>query len=507
MKKKHMIVSLAVLMTTGVLAGCSSSENANPSGISASNEPTKIKALLIGDQVKTDLNKAKEDIEKRGNIKIEVEMAIEDVYADKISLAMANSSQYDLILFDNGKDNVFANYVKQGAFYDLTPYIKDKKNLSLIPEITWTSTKVDNKVYGIPRPRQMYSAQGVIAIRKDWLDKYGLKLPETLDEYTQAMKTFKAKDPAGGGKTVPIVTYPTNAYTVFGWLGPVQTALGMPNGWRTENGVPKYAVQTPEYLNYLNWLKQAWTDGLIDKNAPVLKPSQAVDQWPQGIGGTKAANIQELNDSANTNLAKIRKADAKGDIAIIPLLRGSDGKGGIAKGGGYYGLWTIPSTTPKNKVQKIVDFLDFTASEENQAFSKAGMIGMHSTSYKDGKVEQTPEQQKLFQEEQPNLWVLENRYDPYLYVNATASEPVRKTMKDITDSFEKVGIMNPFEGLISETNSKNPDNLKKLSTAALKYVIGEGTLDAVKAEIDSWTKTYGDQIAKEYLEQYNAQKK
>lgn len=508
MKRKHAIVSLAVIMITGALTGCGGSENEKPSkGVSASNEPTKIKALLIGDPPKVDLNKAKEDIEKRSNVKLELEMAIEDVYSDKVSLAMANSSAYDLILFDNGKDTVFANYVKQGAFYDLTPYLKEKKNLSLIPDITWNQTKIDNKIYGIPRPRQMYGAQGVISIRKDWLDKYGLKMPETLDEYTQAMKTFKEKDPASGGKTVPIVTYPTNSYSVFGWLAPVQFALGMPNGWRIENGVPKYAIQTPEYLKYLNWVKQAWADGLFDKNAPVLKSSQAQAQYLQGIVGTRAANVQELNDSPSANMAQIRKADAKAELAIIPLLKGPDGKGGLSKSAGYYGLWVIPSTTPKDKVQKIVDFLDFTASEENQAFMKAGLIGMHSTSYKDGKVEQTPEQLKLFKEEQPNLWVLENRYDPYLYVNADASAPVRKVMKDITDSFEKIGIVNPFDGLISETNSKNPDNLKKLSTAALKYVIGEGTIDAVKAEIESWEKAYGNQIAKEYMEQYNAQKK
>ncbi|WP_409346042.1 hypothetical protein [Paenibacillus sp. MBLB4367] len=508
MKRKHAIVSLAAIMITGALTGCGASEKEKPSnGATASNEPTKIKALLVGDTLKVDLNKAKEDIEKRGNVKLDLELAIYDTYSDKVNLAMANSSSYDLILFESGKDTVFSNYVKQGAFHDLTSYLKDKKNLSLIPEITWTQTKIDNKVYGIPRPRQMYDAQGVISIRKDWLDKYGLKMPETLDEYTQAMKTFKEKDPVGGGKTVPIVTFPTNSYSVFGWLSPVQFALGMPNGWRIENGVPKYAIQTPEYLKYLDWVKQAWAAGLFDKNAPVLKSQQAQDQYLQGIGGARAANVQELNDSPSANLAKIRKADPKAELAIIPLLKGPDGKGGIFTSAGYYGLWSIPSTTPKNKIQKIVDYLDFSASEENQAFMKAGISGMHSTSYKDGKVEQTPEQLKLFQEEMPNIWVLENRYDPYIYVNADASAPVRQTMKDITDSFGKIGINNPFGGLISETNAKNPDNLKKLSTAALKYVIGEGTLDAVKAEIDSWTKTYGDQIAKEYMDQYNAQKK
>ncbi|MBP1965520.1 extracellular solute-binding protein [Paenibacillus aceris] len=507
--KKTLYVSLAVVMTMSLLVACGKGEEKQGPAASANKEPLKIKAMLIynGEPPVLKGNKAKEDIEKRGNVQLDLELVPEDIYKDKISIAMADSAQYDLILFDNGKDAVFTNYVKQGAFYDLTPYMKDKNNLNLIPEITWSQTKIDNKVYGIPRPRQLYSAQGAFLYRKDWLDKYSLKKPETVEEFTQVLKTFKEKDPAGGGKTIPLLTYATNTYVVFDWLASVQYAFGMPNAWTIDNGVPKFAIQSEGYIKYLEWLKSAWASGLIEKNATVLKSQQAVEKWTQGIAGVKANHVGELSDAPNSPLDKIKKVDAKAEVDMVPLLKGPDGKGGIGKAAGLWGLWVIPSSTPKDKVQKLVDFLDFSASEENYAFSKAGIIGQHSTSYKDGKVERSADQVKLFQSETPATWVLDNRYDPYYYVASDASDPVRKQMKEYTDSFEKIGITNPFGGMTSPTLTKNTDHLKKVSTVALKYVIGEGTIDDVKTEINNWVKNYGEAAGKEYMEQYNAIKK
>ena len=37
-------------------------------------------------------------------------------------------------------------------------------------------------------------------MRKDWLDKFNLELPETIDEYYTVFKAFKTQDPNGNGK-------------------------------------------------------------------------------------------------------------------------------------------------------------------------------------------------------------------------------------------------------------------------------------------------------------------
>ena len=182
-KKKWFSKGMAVIMTGILLAGCSSgTESAGETGGNSS-KPTPIKAMtiLFGDPPATDNNKALEDLEKRGNVDLDVTFVPSEAYADKLSVAVSAGDSYDLLLMDGGKDDKFNNLVKMGAFHDLTPYLEGTKNISLIDETVWNNAKVDGKVYGIPRPRGLYGGgEASMIIRKDWLDEYNLEVPKTM---------------------------------------------------------------------------------------------------------------------------------------------------------------------------------------------------------------------------------------------------------------------------------------------------------------------------------------
>ncbi|MEK8127266.1 extracellular solute-binding protein [Paenibacillus filicis] len=511
-------MAASVLMSSA-LAGCSGKNgSAEESGGNGSNppassgatgesvSPTDIKAMtiLFGNPPAAKDNKAKEDMEKRGNVKLDMTFVPSEAYKDKLSIAVSAGNAYDLLLLDGGKDDKFTNLVKMGAFHDLTPYLKNAKNINQIEEAVWNNTKVQGKVYGIPRPRGLYGGgEASILIRKDWLDKYQLPLPKTLEELTHALMVFKEKDPAGGGKTIP--------YTIFGVDGigspgpfsgvlPVQFAFGVPNTWKLDNGKPVRDFQTPEFKAFLDWQKDAWSKGLIDKDAPVLKnQQQARSKFLAGVAGAFAGNTSDI---AETNVDKLKQTDPNAEIAIIDMLEGASGNKGVAVIGGYYGLWAIPSSVPKEKVQKIVDFLDFSASEENAAFSKTGVIGVHATELKNGIAVQTEEQKKQADLDKPSQFVLENRVDPYVY--ATSKNPeILKVQKASLDTISKFGIPNPFLSYNSQAASKNPDSYKKMSAVMTKYVLGEAKWEDVQKEIDAWSNGVGAQITKELLEQYN----
>ncbi|WP_284641527.1 extracellular solute-binding protein [Paenibacillus silviterrae] len=513
-KKVLLPVTAVSVLMTAALSGCSGGKSAAPGGESnqpaASSQPASIKALtiLFGNPPAVDNNKALEDIEKRGNVKLDVTFVPSEAYKDKLSVAISAGNSYDLLLLDGGKDDKFMNLVKMGAFHDLTPYLKNAKNINQIEAAVWNNTKVQGKIYGIPRPRGLYGGgEASLLIRKDWLDKYNLPLPKTLDELTKALTVFKENDPAGGGKTIP--------YTVFGVDGaaspgpfsgvlPLQFAFGIPNTWKLDNGKPVRDFLTPEYKAYLDWMKDAWSKGLIDKDAPVLKnQQQSRSKFLAGVAGVFAGNV---SDMAEANLAKLQQVDPKAEIAIIDILEGAGGKKGVAVIGGYYGLWAIPSSVPKEKVQKIVDFLDFSASEDNVAFSKAGVTGIHSSEFKNGIAVQTEEQKKQYDLDKPSQFVLQNRVDPYVY--ASSKDPaILQKQKASLDTISKFGIENPFLSYSSQTSSKNPDTYKKMSAAMTKYVLGEAKWDDVQKEIDTWSNGLGAQITKELLDQYNEDRK
>lgn len=496
------------------LAGCAGGQSAGgdqgaapaPSGANSPATPTTIKAMtiLFGNPPAASDNKAKADMEKRGNVNLDVTFVPSEAYKDKLSVAVSAGNAYDLLLMEGGKDDKFTNLVKMGAFHDLTPYLQNAKNLNQIDPVIWNNTKVQGKIYGIPRPRGLYGGgEASIIIRKDWLDKYGLALPKTLDELTNALAVFKEKDPAGGGKTIPFTIFGVDGIGSpgpFAGVLPIEFAFGVPNTWKLEGGKPVRDFQTPEYKAFLDWQRSVWSKGLIDKDAPVLKnQQQARSKFQAGVAGAFAGNASDLTE---TNIAKLKQSDPNAEMAIIDTLEGPGGKKGVAIYGGYYGLWAIPSSVPKEKVQKIIDFLNFSASEENAVFAKAGILGVHSSEMKDGVAVQTEEQKKLYDLEKPSQFVLQNRVDPYVY--ATSKDPaILKVQKASLDAIAKVGVENPFLSYNSAAASKNPDSYKKMSAVMTKYVLGEGAWTDVQKEIDAWTNGIGAQITKELLDQYN----
>lgn len=514
---------LALVLTVMLLAGCASgggqgaagetpAPTSTPSaGSSAAgggaapeaDEPItlKVMTILYGNPPKEENNQAKLDFEKRGNVKLDIEFVPADAYADKLSVALASKTGYDLMLFE-GKSDKYVSLAKQGAFHDLEPFLEGKENLLYTPAPVWENTKVGGKLYGIPRPRGLYGGgEASFVMRKDWLDKLGLEVPKTIDDLTNVLRAFRDNDPAGDGKTIPMNAFGREEH-VFGATSSVFYAFGVPNYYTIDNGEPKYLAQTPQFKEYLDWLRMAYAEKLIDKDAPILKQQQAREKFYSGIGGAYVFHVGALND-ANYDL--MRKSAPGAELVIVPPLEGPGGRN-VSIESGYFGLWVIPSSVPAEKAAKIVEFLDFSASEENFIFSKAGVIGVHSEKFENGVAVQTEEQKELTAAEIPSAFVLQNRYDPYNYAQATDPE-VNKYQKEQLDLLEEAnGIANPFSGLNSPTAAQNPDHLKGVNAAALKYVMGETEWDEVQKEIDAWSTGIGANILAEFMEQYESSK-
>jgi len=511
MNKKKWIAGAAIsVLALGSIIGCSSGAGTKNAAKPAagSNEPTTIKALAVlsaGEPPVLENSQALKEIETKANVKLNLEFVPSDVYADKVNIAIASGSQYDLILLTDGKDEKYTKLVKQGAFNNLTAIVKDMKNLQAIPQYTWDNTTVKNEIFGIPRPRGTHGGGNAnVVLRKDWLDKYNLQVPKTPDELMNVLKVFKEKDPAGGGKTVPMSAGPFTT-PWFGSLNPVGFAYGLPYTYKIEGDKPVAYFQTPEYKAYLDWIRAAYGAGLIDKDAPVLKTGQVKDKFKSGVVGAMVDNVSMMSENT---LTVMRKTDPKAELVSVPFMEGPGGKKGVQMIEGYYGIWVVPTNVPKEKVAKIVQFLDWTASEKGTEIAKAGVQGVHYTKYdkETGAVERTDDQKKLFDKEKPQLLVLQNAYDKYIYADSQVAD-IKKAQKAVLDAFDPVGVPNPFISFVSETASKNPDHQKKLTAAAVNYVMGSGTWESVQAEVDAWAQGPGAQIMKEYMDQYNESKK
>lgn len=140
------------------------------------------------------------------------------------------------------------------------------------------------KMYAIPNIAVPDDAYHLVWVRKDWLDKLGIKAPRTLSEIEAVAKAFVEKDPGGNGpgNTVGIggpqnggklyCNFLESTNNNFGF-DPVFGAMhAYPGFWlKGADGKASYGSIAPETKAALAKLADWYKKGLIDKEMGVQK--------------------------------------------------------------------------------------------------------------------------------------------------------------------------------------------------------------------------------------------
>ncbi len=132
-----------------------------------------------------------------GRIKIKVETYPWEVFWEKNMLELSGGSpSYDIIAVDALQ---FPGVVAGGWTYDLTDWPKEQGlgpiNWDVLSGPSRASLEWEGKYWGIP----YFEAAIVLVVRKDLLDKYGLEVPKTWDEFLEAAKKLTL-DTDGDGR-------------------------------------------------------------------------------------------------------------------------------------------------------------------------------------------------------------------------------------------------------------------------------------------------------------------
>lgn len=149
------------------------------------------------------------------------------------------------------------------------------------------------QIYGIPMvfTDKMQRVTWGVNIRKDWLDDLGLEVPETVEEYYEALKGFRDQK----GATAPFtITFKHLKDSRF-----LAGAYGVSTDFYQENGTIYYGPVQPGYKEYLKTLNQWYEEGLLDpdfitiddatRGAKMLN-GQAGMSWAPSKGGIAAWN-------------------------------------------------------------------------------------------------------------------------------------------------------------------------------------------------------------------------
>jgi putative aldouronate transport system substrate-binding protein len=255
----------------------------------------------------------------------------------------------------------------QGLLADWSPFlkampntVKDRNVEALKPVGT-----IDGKLYGLTT-KSAFPYKTATYVRKDWLDKLGLQVPKTTDEYLAVMKAFTTQDPDGNGKAdtygysagINADGSVSNLDPLYGAFG----ALGSPagQGWKLQDNQLVPLATSPEMRDALQFIGSMVQSGVMDPDWKAQKPEDFNNKWKAGKIGIFS------NDWCATlcpqNYQPFSQANPQGVLQIIDPPVGPTGKsaaGLYSQVGNMYGMSQKAVDAGKGEaVARLLEWID-----------------------------------------------------------------------------------------------------------------------------------------------------
>ncbi len=250
-------------------------------------------------------------------------------------------------------------------------------------------TKIDGKQMCTVEVPNLPRREGLV-IRKDWLDKLGLKAPTTIDELLVVAKAFTEKDPDGNGKND---TYGLGGYWDSGTWGLGNRfdffvgAYGLPDLWNFGNP-DKFGlnVRDPDYPKALAAFKQFVDAKVIDPDWATINRDEFRIRWPQGRYGIMWEDFAALANKSN--YAKFDANFPTGEWVALPALKSPTGKKSYYDAFGSIGNVFAMSkkAADAGKGPAIAKLLEWMASPEGYYLLGFGVEGVNYKLDKNGVV-------------------------------------------------------------------------------------------------------------------------
>lgn len=258
-------------------------------------------------------------IEKKLNIKLVFDVPPVADFKTKLNLVLASEDLPDVFIGGGIPLDQQQILAQQGTIIPLNDLIDKygkefKTVLQTAPATKDLITLLDGKIYALPDYNECYhcSMSQKMWVYKPWLDKLGLKIPETTDEFYEMLKAFKTKDPNGNGKADEIPL-----------SGGLQAPTGAP--WQTQ--IDSYIMNSFVYNDRIttNGSRHLILDGTT------VKAAFTQDGWKEGLKYLAKLYSEGLIDP-QTFTNDSNKVKQLGENPDVPIL------GAISAG--WYGVFT-----------------------------------------------------------------------------------------------------------------------------------------------------------------------
>lgn len=497
MLKKFCSVLLSCVVATAMLAGCAQKESTPPlaaeneefSGqTSSEKEVIEVRAVLqLNPEISLENNPVLQKIEEDLGIRLIVEAPPLTSYSDRVKVLVGTGDMPDFFAF--GADNFAKQWAEEALLADVTDLLSGYKNLSEnISNEQYGDTRLlgDDHVYGVPRPNS-YDKWGFV-INKKWLDKLGLKAPETIDEFVEVCRAFTNDDPDGNGV----------ADTYGASLGAAQNSVDS-GVWHLDNdfistayGISSWHHGLPDldgsaktrsaksgYYEYLTLLRDMYKEKIIDREFITHKNAgEDVEKFAQGRVGIVGAS------GKNYITQVIEKYSMNPDDVIYckPLVRESGEKPVYVMPPSNWMAYFINAKS--EKIDAVLRLLDWANSEEGFTAMQVGLQGIHYNSYdiENRTIDRSDEQAAAVTKVTGNMFGFANAYKNQEAIQGGSTPELTAKWQEEEHAADQSTrkCFTPFVKTIDRIVVEFPDDAQALSNLEVRYVTGETDLSQLK---------------------------
>ncbi|MGO4731010.1 ABC transporter substrate-binding protein [Paenibacillus sp. 2KB_22] len=515
--KKMSLLMAAGVLAISTIAGCNSSStgDSSSSGQTSANEDGTVDIEVwgtnIGYKAITKGSKLYEFYKEKlgvGVIHPYVEWNGGTNYLNQLNLKIAANEMPDLFIPQQGIEDSLA---KNGAIADLTDLLpKYAPNVwEAIPQEMWDVVKANDptgqgKIYYIPGVVEYGRYAGMI--RQDWLDKLGLTMPKTQDEYVKVLEAFRDKDPNGNGQKDEL---PTGGREQARWMDHLFAMYGvaMFEGypeWDIYNGELTYSAVTPNMRAALEFAAKLYKEGLIDKESLL----NTKDKWDGKIQSDKVGNYFHWVEHGNLILENLKKnTGVKANFTVLPVpeVEGYEG---------FYTMkrfappqWVIKNNKDENKLMATLKLLNNIYDKKNWKDLFLGVEGMHYE-LKDGKAVKLPDDKSSQENQLLNPYSTLATLDFTIGLfNSTSSKDSKWAIDQVTRNMkeaQKYAKVIAGDGMPASVYDSFPDinNRTLYVEYATKIILGQYPIEKFDEFVDKWNTSGGEEVTKRAREWY-----
>ncbi len=394
MKKfiKTVALLMASLMILTVFAGCGKDEVKTSSGESFTYW------VPLDNSVKQSMSSLKEhymykQIEKITGVKVEfLHPSAGTTGKESFQILLASGDYPDMIEhwwneYPGGGDQA----IKDGVIISLNKYMEEyapnyynymegeaaKENGYMYKADT---ISFEGNYYGFKNLNVgVYRNFAGLYVRKDLLEKWGLDIPTTLDEWEEVLKTAKEngiKYPLTGKSTL-LEPYGTNFFN---------TPYGVASSFYLEGDTVKFGPFEPEYKDYLKkmaeWMKKGYIDIDYVTNDTTIIQGNICNDISIAASGYAGGDLGKI-------LPAMEERNPEFDLAACPFPSMKKGEAPVFQGiQSLAAEPTVVITTQcgkddENRYKEAISWCDFLYSDEGMILKSFGVEGETFTREKD----------------------------------------------------------------------------------------------------------------------------